>query len=533
MIADWPALLAAGVGLAAHLPAFVRRPLTVFQAREIVGRRFEDRAATFLAIVHAAVWTRPDSPYRALLRHAGCEQGDLESLVKREGVEGALRALLAQGVYLTVDEFRGRHELRRGQLNLQVDPSHFRNPHAARHFLVHSGGSRGPRTVSGWDLQFVRDRVANFCLTRAARGPARWRYAVWGIPGSGAIVHVLDTAGFGGIPDRWFSQLDPVSPDVAWRYRASVHLVRAVALASGVRLPRPVHAPPERPEPVLEWMAGVLSRGERPRLVAYTTAGVRLCEAASRAGIDLTGAELTVAGEPVTASRQAAIARTGARPMTWYAVAETGALADGCLAAAEPDQCHVFHDLAAVIQPEEAGARLDLPAAALLVTSLRPRAPFVFLNFAVGDAARLGAARCGCPLEGLGWPTGLSHIRSYEKLTGAGMTFFDTDVIQVLESVLPRRFGGTSTDYQLIEDEGPDGRPRLRLRIHPSVGPLDPDTAVETFLTALDDGSQTRRLMRAVWRDEALLEVERGAPLATASGKILHLHLRRRPTATG
>ena len=50
-------------------------------------------------------------------------------------------------------------------------------------------------------------------------------------------------------------------------------------------------------------------------------------------------------------------------------------------------------------------------------------------------------------------------IRSHEKLTAGGMTLLDTDVIRLLDEVLPARFGGAPTDYQLVEHESDDGEP--------------------------------------------------------------------------
>lgn len=118
------------------------------------------------------------------------------------------------------------------------------------------------------------------------------------------------------------------------------------------------------------------------------------------------------------------------------------------------------------------------------------------------------------------------HDRSYEKLTAGGMIFLDTDVIRVLEEVLPARFGGGPTDFQLVEDEAEGGAPRLQLRVHPGLGPLDPSAMAETFLAAIGHGSGVERVMGLVWREGHFLRVEREAPLATASGKILHhLHV--------
>ena len=134
---------------------------------------------------------------------------------------------------------------------------------------------------------------------------------------------------------------------------------------------------------------------------------------------------------------------------------------------------------------------------------------------------------CGCALQTLGWDTHLHTIRSYEKLTGGGMTFFDTDVIRVLEEVLPARFGGVPTDYQLLEEEADNGRPRLRLLVHPRLGPLNADAITECFLTAIGSTSMVEQMMSSLWRDAKVLYVDRRIPQSTGAGKILHLHVNR------
>jgi hypothetical protein len=97
-------------------------------------------------------------------------------------------------------------------------------------------------------------------------------------------------------------------------------------------------------------------------------------------------------------------------------------------------------------------------------------------------------------------------------------------VVRVLEDVLPARFGGGPTDYQLVEAEAADGRPDLRLRAHPRRGPLDEAALADAFLGAIGGGAGAERLMELQWRQSDLLRVERRPPLATRSGKVLHLH---------
>jgi hypothetical protein len=279
-------------------------------------------------------------------------------------------------------------------------------------------------------------------------------------------------------------------------------------------------------------MAEVLHSGLTPYLHTFASPAVRLCQAAFEARIELSGAHFTLGGEPVTEARMAVVRRVGAHGLPRYGSADTGgSIGDGCLTPEVVDDVHLFHDLQAVIQPGPEGESFGLPATALLISSLRPTAPFILLNVSMGEQAVMTQRACGCPLEGLGWATHLHTIRSYEKLTSGGMTFLDTDVIGVLEEVLPARFGGAPTDYQLVEDEADDGSPRLRLLVHPAVGPLDTEAVSKTFLSAIGAGAGVERVMSLLWRDAGLLRVERLAPRTTASGKVLHLHLDRTPPA--
>jgi hypothetical protein len=507
-------------GLVGPVAAFLRRPLGLPQARTELARRLAGREQQFLALVRDAVYGNPASVYRRLLRHAGCEHGDLERLVGREGLEAALRELLRRGVYLTVDEVKGRRPVVRGSLTVPTRPDALTNPLAARHVPVASSGSRGDGTAILMDLAFVRDHGVNTCLAVDAWGGSDWIKAVWAVPGGAAMYRMLKLSSFGARVARWFTQVDPADPALHPRYRWSHRLVRWTSFAVGAPLPGPVHAPLDDPLPVARWMRDVVRRGATPWIRTLPSSAVRACQAALAAGIDLTGARFTVSGEPVTDAKLGAIRRSGAQALPRYGSMETGPMAWGCLAPECSDDMHLFHDLHAVVQPEDGSS--------LFATSLRRATPLVMLNLSMGDQGALRLRACGCPLERLGWPTHLSGVLSREKLTAGGMTFHDVDVVRALEEVLPGRFGGGPTDYQLVEDEAAGGEPVVRLLVHPAVGPLDADRVAEAFLAAIGGGSGAARIMGTVWRDGRIVRVERRPPLAAASGKILHLHVARR-----
>ena len=91
------------------------------------ANELEQRESTFISIARELIYGYPASPYRQLLALAGCEAGDLERLVQAEGVEGALGHLLRRGVYLTVEELKGRL-LVRGSASFMIDPRRLHNP---------------------------------------------------------------------------------------------------------------------------------------------------------------------------------------------------------------------------------------------------------------------------------------------------------------------------------------------------------------------------------------------------------------------
>jgi hypothetical protein len=531
---DWPIAragleeLVLGLRLATRMPGYLRRPLTLAESRARLRQRQEHRPADLLALLDRAISARRNHPYQALLRAAGLELGDIERLVGAEGVEGALTALACAGVYLTVDEFKGRKPVRRGSTTFELDPRALRNPAVAPHLFGRTSGSRGERTPVPIDLEFIRERAVDTGLVLETRGGARLVHATWEVPGGSALGRLLWLSGFGNRPARWFSQVDPTAPALHPRYRRSARVLRAASILAGRPLPRPEFVSLDAPQPIVEWVRHVLEAGRLPMLHTFPSAAVRACRVAHEAGVDLRGAQFAVVGEPMTAARLAAIRQVGAEAMPVYGSAEAGRLGYGCQAPIAPDDVHVLDDLVALIQPGTLDPAL-LPSKAVLVTALRPSAPLVLLNVSLGDQAEMERRACGCPLGHLGWTTHLHTIRSYEKVTAGGMSFLDVDVIRVLEEALPARFGGGPTDYQLIEEETADGTPRVLLRVHPGVGAQDSEQIAAAFLDAIGTRSAANRVMALQWGEAGWLRVERRPPAAAASGKILHLHQNRRP----
>jgi hypothetical protein len=521
----WGAL---GLGLGRRLPSFLRHTINPSKAHEIVRTRLQQREKDFLHLVRHAVFADPKNPYFQLLQAAGCQYSDLESLVLKEGVEQALKVLFQQGVYLTSSEFQGREPVVRGNSRFFVTSESLRNPLSKRHVPIRSSGSRSKGTPVVMDLAFLRDCAVDTTVYLDARENLDAPMAMWEAPGGFALFRLLTLSCAKQPPEFWFSQLDIKDKSMDIRYRGSAALLRWTGFLAGAPLPRPEYVSLEDPQPIVRWMERCLQQDLRPHLFTFASSAVRLSRAACDAGVDLQGVQITMSGEPTTNSRLNSVRKSNADGLPAIGSAECGYIGYGCLAPEHPDDIHLLTDLHAVIQPDKQVNSSGLRPESLLISSLRSTAPIVLINVSLGDMALLEHRNCGCPLGNLGFDTHIQFIRSFEKLTSGGVALPDNEVVRILEDVLPHRFGGIPTDYQLLEDESESGNPKLCLVIHPALGPMNEDLVRNEFFDALGSGEQGDRITSKIWRSAEYLIIERSVPRTTATGKIQHMHLRKK-----
>jgi len=518
--------LVSGVRMLTRLPPILRRPLTSEEARATLHDHLMNRERNFLTLARDGIYGNSRSPYRRLLESVGCAYGDLERLVQKEGLESALHSLYTQGIYLTVDEYKGRRPVVRGQMKFLIGSADLHNPGLRLDMFGRTSSSRGPGTVVPMDYAAHRKYSADVFLEIEARGGWDWQRAIWLTPGSGALSRVMGYTFCGTRLDRWFFLVEPKAAGLHPRYFRSAQALRLAAKLAGVWLPRPEFVGLQDPLPIARWIEGVLRAGKTPHLQAYASCVVRICQTALERGINLKGARFTMGGEPITAARFAIVRQVGAEALVRYATSDASVLGLGCAAPQAPDDVHFLHDRCAMVQPG-ANSAAGLPPNTLLLTTVRPKARLILFNVSLGDQAVVSQRDCGCSLEKLGWTRHLHTIRSFEKLTAGGVALLDADIVGLLEETLPRRFGGGPTDYQLIDEESPDGKPRVRLLVHPRLGPMDPAEVRKAFLDGIGPGSGAERVMMLVWRDAGLPIIERKAPRVTSGGKILHVHLDR------
>jgi hypothetical protein len=190
-----------------------------------------------------------------------------------------------------------------------------------------------------------------------------------------------------------------------------------------------------------------------------------------------------------------------------------------CRAPHAPDDVHLVSDKTATIQRDRAVGGSGARVAALFHTTLLPASPKVMLNVESGDYGVLEERECGCGVLPRGFRRHLHDICSYEKLTSEGMHFLGRDLLHLVEQVLPARFGGHPTDFQLVEGEE-GGMAKVSLVVSPSVGPLDPAEVVQSMLDFLRQRGLGPRLMAEVWANAGTVRVVRADPHVTRAGKI-------------
>jgi hypothetical protein len=510
------------------LQKFLQHRLTVDQAKQIVHERMEQREENFLRIVETSVYGYPRSPYLPLLKMAGCELGDLRALVQHHGLENTLRQLRAAGVYITFEEFKGRKPIIRNGTTIPVQPTDWNNPFIQRAYSTESGGSTGTVTTVAQDLNHLAARAPHNLLTHAAWQVQSAPCVVWrGILPDSTLSLLLESAYTNAMPKKWFSHL-ALSDSKSWlKYGLATYYIVGWMRLYGTSVPFPEYALPENAVTIAHQIDQLLATHQQCFLRSSVSRALRVCLEAEKIGIQLQGLTIRAGGEPTTPAKVRAIERSGARFIANYALTEAGTLANGCVHPTDYGDVHLFKDAFALITHPHTLQDMEITVPAFNLTTLLPTAPKILLNLQMDDYGIVEERQCGCELGDYGYTTHLREIRSYSKLVGEGVTLVGNEMLDVLEQVLPSRFGGSPLDYQLMEEEDAQGLTRLYLIIHPNVPLSDESAVIQVVLQALRNSSPMGDSARSVWQHTHSLEIKRMVPILTGRGKLLPLHLTR------
>jgi hypothetical protein len=514
---------------AAGLPRFFRERITLDQAQATVRRRLATRDARFLELMERAVYGHPGSPYLPLLREARCELGDLRSMVADRGLEASLLELRSSGVWVGFEEFKGRAPMRTGRDGSHAGRHTFDNPFLVRRIEGSSGGSTGPATRVPYDLDATLSRIPSYVLGCDAHGVLDAPIGLWrfGLPSMTGITNALRSVVIGNPVRRWFTPDGSGDLRPALRFRAATAFVVRTSRLLGQPIPLPEPVPLERADVVARWAAGRAKEEGKCLVRASVSMALRIALAAEAEGIDLRGVALMGGSEPITATKFRAITRSGARQIPTYTCSEAGPVGMGCANPVEENDLHFLEDLLALVQHPRRIPGTEIDVEAFCLTTLNPSAPMILLNVEIDDFGIVERRSCGCPLEEAGYGLHLRGVRSYRKLTGEGVTLVGSDMVRILEEVLPATFGGAAHHYQLHQREDADGFSRMILVVDPEIRLPSEDAARKVVLDTLAGRSGMEDFARSLWQMAGTLSVERRPTEWTARGKYPSLVVRR------
>ncbi len=499
-------------------------------ARTLLRKRIIDREENFLCLAERGIFNYDKSPYLPMLRARRIKFQDLKNWVAETGLEGCLQRLRSEGIYFTIDEFKGKTPVQRKDISFSVEESSFDNPYLKSAYEVRSGATRSAGTRIKIDFDYLHQRSLYDAFLLDLHGCLTAPIANWFpiFPGAPGINSSLRFAHIGNRVQRWFSQVAEDQLKVNWERRLGTRALFLVHRMAGCPLAEPEYAGMQDAHRVAQWAAEALQ--DSPHCVVYTfaTSAVRVCNAAEERNLNLKGAKFLVTGEPLTPQKRKEIEAVGASAIPVYGISEAGVIAAGCDQHDEvSDHCHLYKDTTAIITHRHLVPNWDITLDSYLFTTLLYESPKLLLNVGMGDYGDVSTGSCACGFGSLGFDVHLGHISSYEKLTGEGVTFIDTDLVRIIEQDLPGAFGGRSTDYQLTEEEDAEGFTRLHLLVSPSVGAVNEEAVLEKFLHLLRRGEDLMWAQAGVemWRQAGLLKVKRAHPVTTRSGKILPFHL--------
>jgi hypothetical protein len=506
----------------------------IASARTELKQRMLSREENFLTLAEKSIFGYPRSPYLKLLVPKQITFDEVKSWVSQNGIEQTLRVLQNEGIYFTVDEFKGKTPVVRNGIEFRCEESMFDNPFLSCAYEVRSGATRSAGTRIRIDFDYLNQRCLYDAFLLNHHGCLTSPIANWFpvFPGAPGINSSLRFAHIGNRVQRWFSQVAEDQLNVNWEKKWGTKLIFAMHSLYGCSLAEPEHVSLNDAHKIAEWASKALNEHSRCVVYTFAASAVRVCIAAAEANLNLRGAKFLVTGEPLTPQKKKEIESVGASAVPVYGISEAGVIAAGCETAdAASDHCHLYKDTTAVITHKHRVPHSDMTVDSFLFTSLLYESPKLLLNVGMGDYGEISTGGCECEFADLGFDTHISAIRSYEKLTGEGVTFVDTDFIRIIEKELPEKFGGRSTDYQLVELEDARGLTQLQLFVSPRVGSINENAVLGTFLvllkTAEDSPESWAQSGTEMWKQSKMVRITRDSPIPTASGKILPFYLQK------
>src|SRR4030067_1410134 len=374
-------------GLRRYFKSRISPEEAIEQARKILKERVSHRHENFLTLLERGVYNYQKSPYLPPLRNQKIALEDIKKWVESEGIGQTLLKLQSEGIYFTVDEFKGKTKVERKGLIFETNEKAFDNPFVSEAYEVRSGATRSAGTRIRIDYDYLTQRSLYDAVILNLHGSLTSPIANWFpvFPGAPGINSSLRFARIGNPPRRWFSQVEKSNLKVNWEKRWGVSYIFFMSRLMGVPLATPEYINLNKAHDIATWAAAMLQEHAHCVIYTFASSAVRVCMAAQEAGLNIKGTRFFVTGEPLTPQKRKEIEESGGRAVPIYGISEAGVIAAGCPQPyLERDSCHLLMDTNAVITHRLLTSHSDTEVDSFLFTSLLYESPKILLNVGVG-----------------------------------------------------------------------------------------------------------------------------------------------------
>lgn len=506
------------LGIAIGFFEYMRKPINKESAISEIRQRIENRDKYFLNFARKLIYENPNSPYRKLLKWAGCEYSDLETGIHTDSLESTLEKLRSAGVYLTLEEFKSQVPVCRNGLTIETSETDFDNPYISGKSIKGStSGSRSKSSRVLYDWDFLAEEAENEMLLHEVHDLGNADCAFWlpQLPSISGIHNLLVHLRFRKPPVKWFSHL-PGNP----RGRASMEYIRVCSRIFGTMVPIPEFADMDHGEVVARWMEQTRRKNGICMVKTFASSAVRIVQAALEKGIDISGNVMFTGGEPLTERRSRYLQSAGIRVFPRYVATETGLIGAGCWNGDAPDSMHIYTDRLALIQCNRTSRIGNHDVSSFLFSTLSSSTGKILLNTELGDFGKMKVKSCDCLFGRIGMNVHVSEVRSFDKLTGEGMTLLGSELDEVIGSLV-EEVGGGPDDYQFWENQDDEGLMKLTIAISPRIPQLDEKRFEEEILEKLRKGKPGAMIASQFWKQANTIQVIRANPEISRGFKML------------
>ncbi|HKZ56667.1 MAG TPA: hypothetical protein VJ024_03090, partial [Thermodesulfovibrionales bacterium] len=146
-------------GLKKFLGGRITPPQALELAEKTLQERVRKREENFLSLIEKGIFGYSKSPYLQLLSPQKITFSDIKKWVERDGLEDTLTRLQMEGIFFTIEEYKGKSRVSRNGIDFIVKERDFDNPFLSAAYEVRSGATRSAGTRIRIDFDYLIQRA--------------------------------------------------------------------------------------------------------------------------------------------------------------------------------------------------------------------------------------------------------------------------------------------------------------------------------------------------------------------------------------